>query len=85
MTPRNRSHDLTADLLDELQAEETAARPAAPAPGLSTRVDAEAAPHVQAALYLTPRAWRRLTLARTGRSVSMSVGPLRLRIGRDSS
>lgn len=85
MTPRNRSQDLTADLLDELQAEEAAARSAAPAQGPSTRVDAEIAPILHIALYLTPRAWRRLRLSRAGRSVLVNAGPLRLHIGRDSS
>lgn len=84
MTVRNRSTNLTADLLHDLEADETpptlAVAPAATRTGSAGAV--ESAPFVEAALYLAPRDWRRPTVARTGRSLSLSGGPLRLRIGR---
>jgi hypothetical protein len=86
MTPSNRSQDLTADLLHDLQLEEAAAAalPPVPAPA-SSHVAAEPTPFVETALYLAPHTWRRPMVARAGRSVSVSAGPLRLRIGRTPS
>jgi hypothetical protein len=86
MTPRTRSQDLTADLLHDLEAEEAAPTvidPSVPAPA-SSLAQPEPAPFVETSLYLAPRAWRRPTLSRAGGSVSASVGPIRLRVGRPS-
>lgn len=87
MTPRTRSQDLTADLLHDIEEEKAAptvigAPVAAPASSLAKP---EPAPFVETSLYLAPRAWRRPAVSRAGRSVSASVGPVRLRIGRRSS
>lgn len=87
MTPRNRSQDLTADLLRDLEAEE-----AAP-PVLARSVPHEASPparsrptpFVETSLYLSPRAWRRPTVSRADRTLSAGLGPIRLRVGRTSS
>ncbi len=84
MTRRNRSQDLTDELLRDLEAEEAA--PAVSAPSGPARAaalhDGAPAPSVEAAVYLAPRGWRRPAVSRTGRSLSVSAGPLRLRIGR---
>ena len=87
MTPRTRSQHLTADLLRDLEAEEAAPpviSPPVPTPEslLSTP---EPAPFLETSLYLAPRAWRRPAVSRTGGSISVSVGPVRVRIGRRSS
>jgi hypothetical protein len=85
MTPRNRSQDLTADLLHDLAAEEAALPLPAPGPAREGTAAGAPAPFVETALYLAPRAWRRPGVRRAGRSVSISAGPLRIRIGRRPS
>ena len=81
MTPRKRSQDLTADLLRDLEAEDavtTTPKSATPA----TSRGSDPAPSLETAVYLAPRDWRRPAVSRAGRSVSITAGPLRLRIGR---
>lgn len=87
MTPRTRSQDLTADLLHDLEEEKAAPTVmGVPVPAPASPLDEpEPAPFVETSLFLDPRAWRRPTVARAGGSVSASVGPVRLRIGRRSS
>ncbi len=86
MTPRNRNRgqDLTADLLHDLEAEQAASTVAGPsAPALASSLgQPEPAPFVETSLYLAPRAWRRPAVSRAGGSLSVSAGPVRLRIGR---
>lgn len=89
MTPRNRSSDLTADLLHDLEAEQaapTAAGRSVPEPAPAPSLDRTApAPIVEASLYLSLRAWQRPTLGRAGGSVSVGAGPVLIRIGRRTS
>ncbi len=84
MTPRNRSKDLTADLLHDLEAESAA--PAAVGPSAAVPAAAPAvtkpAAFVETSLYLAPSAWRRPAVSRAAGSVLVSVGLMRLRIGR---
>jgi hypothetical protein len=84
MTRRNRSQDLTDDLLHDLEAEDAA--PAVAPTSTPARADASddrgSAPSVEAAVYLAPRGWRRPSVSRAGRSLAVSAGPVRLRIGR---
>ncbi|MDT5357029.1 MAG: hypothetical protein QOJ56_5561 [Mycobacterium sp.] len=87
MTPRTRSQDLTADLLHDLEREAAASTVVGshvPALALSP-AKPEPAPFVEASLYLAPRAWQRPALSQARGSISASVGPVRLRIGRRSS
>ncbi len=75
-----RSEDLTADLLHDLTEEQSQpvpapkATPAVPEPATS--------PVIETRLFLAPSAWRRPRLARDGGSVSLSAGPLQVRVGR---
>jgi hypothetical protein len=87
MTPRSRSQDLTADLLHDLADEESAPTVPAPSPSRSAPAPAAASPSpfVETALFLAPRAWRRPGVRRAGGSLSVSAGPVRLRIGRRPS
>ena len=86
MTPRSRSQDLTADLLHDLADEESSPTVPAPSPSRSTATaPAAASPFVETALFLAPRAWRRPGVRRAGGSISVSAGPVRLRIGRRPS
>lgn len=88
MTPRSRSQDLTADLLHDLADEASAPTVPAPSPSRPTPpapAAGSASPFVETALYLSPRAWRRPGVRRAGGSVSVSAGPVRLRVGRRPS
>ena len=86
MTPRSRSQDLTADLLHDLADEESAPTVPAPSPSRSTPpAPAATSPFVETALFLAPRAWRRPGVRRAGGSLSVSAGPVRLRVGRRPS
>jgi hypothetical protein len=85
VSTRNRSQDLTADLLHDLAAEDTA--PAvAPPPGITApaahETRAAPSPFVETSLFLAPRAWLRPRVAVSGATVSVSAGPIRLRVGR---
>jgi hypothetical protein len=72
----SRSDDLTADLLQDLTAEQE--RPAVPANSGQTAPSAV----IETAVFLAPSGWQRPGLARDGRSVSISAGPVRVRIRR---
>lgn len=86
MTPRNRSKDLTAELLRDLESEGAAPTEAGSSPEpASSPVATKPAPFVETSLFLVPRAWRRPALSRAPGSVSLSAGPLRLRVGRRPS
>jgi hypothetical protein len=86
VSTRNRSQDLTADLLHDLADEQ--ANPLVSAPSVATRspaieaVAAQPSPFLQTTLFLAPRSWLRPGIARSGASVSLFAGPVRLRLGR---
>jgi hypothetical protein len=97
VTTRSRSQDLTADLLHDLAQEEdvpaigtpsaatnvpTAASVPTAANAPVPRADEAGSPFVETALFLAPRAWLRPGIARSGATVSLSAGPVRLRLGR---
>lgn len=69
----SRSEDLTADLLQDLTAEQ-----AAPAPPPEPGADA----FVETSLFLAPSTWKRPGLGRDGRSIAFRAGPVQVRIGR---
>jgi hypothetical protein len=86
VSTRSRSQDLTADLLHDIADDEVV--PVVTAPPATTRaaaVESETtAPtaFAETSLFLAPRTWLRPGIARSGTSVSLSAGPLRLRVGR---
>jgi len=98
VTTRTRSQDLTADLLHDLAEEEAApvavvAPPGEHQPAVSTpaavippaRDDGAGGsptPFVETSFFLAPRSWLRPGVARSGSTVSLSAGPVRLRLGR---
>jgi hypothetical protein len=84
VSTRSRSQDLTADLLHDIAEEEAAPVVTAP-PTPAAAVESDpAAPtaFVETSLFLAPSTWLRPGIARSGTSVSVSAGPVRLRIGR---
>lgn len=81
MTTRNRSQDLTADLLHDIDDAE-ATPVVTPPPPAAELGAADPAPFVETTLFLAPRTWQRPGIARTGTTVAVSAGPVRLRLGR---
>ena len=74
MSPRSRSQKLADDLLHDI-AEETEI----PAPAARDRVPAAT---VETSLFLAPRTWQRPAVSRSGPGVSLSLGPIRVRLRR---
>lgn len=77
MSPR--SEDLTADLLHDLTAEQQ--QPTTSALAARQRDDAPSAV-VEASLFLAPRTWLRPAISRDAEALTISAGPVRLRLGR---
>jgi hypothetical protein len=75
-----RSEDLTADLLHDLTEEQAQPAPAPKAPPAAP--EPAPSPVIETRLFLAPSSWRRPRLARDARSVSLSAGPLQVRLGR---
>jgi hypothetical protein len=84
VTTRNRSQDLTADLLHEIDDAESepGAQPEPGRPVTAPATDDAAAPFLETTLFLAPRTWLRPGIARTGSTVAVSAGPVRFRLGR---
>jgi hypothetical protein len=80
VTTRNRSQDLTADLLHEIDDAEAA--PVLATPPAVDPASADPTPFIETTLFLAPRTWLRPGIARTGTTVAVSAGPVRLRLGR---
>jgi hypothetical protein len=74
-----RAEDLTADLLQDLTAEQE--RPTSAAAAARRRQDSPSAV-VQASLFLAPRGWRRPGVTRDRGALTVSAGPVRVRLGR---
>jgi hypothetical protein len=82
VSSRSRSEDLTADLLQDIAAEQ--AQPSAPersAPAAQSPGPA----FVDTEFYLAPSTWKRPGIARSGNALSISAGPVRVRLGRRTS
>jgi hypothetical protein len=83
MSSRSRSEDLAADLLQDIAAEQATPerrQPSAP-PGVEPESAAGAA-FVDTEFYLAPNTWKRPGIARSGSALSISAGPVRVRLGR---
>lgn len=77
MSPR--ADDLTADLLHDLTAEQQ--RPTTAAAPVRRRDGAPSAV-VEASLFLSPRSWLRPAVARDREALTLSAGPVRVRLRR---
>jgi hypothetical protein len=86
VSTRTRTEALTADLLHDIADEEAAPLVSAPPKrlpsGTAGGVDAAPAAFLETALFLTPRTWLRPAITRSGTTMSLSAGPIRLRAGR---
>lgn len=77
----SRSDDLTADLLQDLTAEQAA--PVAPATRPApAHTDDGADAFVDTSLFLAPNTWKRPGVVRDGSAIAFRAGPVQIRIGR---
>jgi hypothetical protein len=76
----SRSDDLTADLLQDLTAEQ-AAPVATPAHASATETERPDA-FVETSLYLAPHTWKRPGIGRDATAIAFRAGPVQIRIGR---
>jgi len=83
VTSRSRSEDLAADLLQDIAAEQ--AQPSAPEQPAVTERPSSGVAFVDTEFRLAPSRWTRPGIARLGTELSISAGPVRVRLGRRTS
>ena len=83
MSSRSRSEDLAADLLQDIAAEQV--RPSAPERPAAAEKPSSGDAFVDTEFYLAPSRWKRPGIARSRSALSISAGPVRVRLGRRTS
>jgi hypothetical protein len=82
---RSRGEDLAADLLQDIAAEQAQSSLPERAQRSAPAKASSGAAFVDAEFYLAPSTWKRPGIARSGNALSISAGPVQVRLGRRTS